>query len=128
MKPLLLPALVTMIAALAAGCSQPTVDEEGVTSDEAALEQQWSLSTPTVFAIEKPIDMSFDDWSNLEVEDPLDHAWRPARTSVQPAVTDRPSSGSSVIRELQHGFGSGPCRPRLNPFKREIGFMCKWTF
>lgn len=120
-----------MAATVAVGCAAPSADEEeSVAGDQAALEQAWSLSTPTVFAIEGPIDTSFDDWSDLEVQDPLDpnHGWRPASTVSRPAVTETPSGGSSVVRQLQHGLGSGPCRPRLNPFKREIGFMCKWTF
>jgi len=127
MKKLLLPLLVAIV-----GCSAEPMEDEASTS-EAALEEQWSLSTPTVFAIEKPMDLTFtgpEDWSDLEVQDPLDpnHAWRPAGTVARPDVTDRPRLGSSIRDQLGHGLGSGPCRPRLNPFKREIGFMCKWTF
>ena len=131
MQRLLLSGFVGVVLGLTAGCSQP-VDEESATSD-AALEQQWSLSTPTIFEIEAPIDMTFtrpEDWSDLEVQDPLDpnHAWRPATTVVRPAITERQGVGSSIRDQLGNGFGSGTCRPRLNPFRREIGFKCKWTF
>jgi len=111
------------------GCAAPSESEDASTSSQSALEESWNGATPTVFAIEKPLDLTLD-WSALEVQDPLDpdHAWRPANTVIRPTVSDRPDEGSSVVRELRHGFGSGPCRPRANPFRREIGIMCKWTF
>ncbi len=111
------------------GCAAQS-DPEAAASSASALEERWSGSTPMIFAIERPFDMSFDDWSDLEVNDPLhpEGAWRPARTVERPEVSARPSEGSSLVRELQHGFGSGPCRPRINPFERSVGFMCKWTF
>jgi len=126
-------AFAGMLMVSLVGCAaQPDSEEaDTATAGQSALEESWSSATPTVFAIEQPLDFNVDWSEGLEVQDPLDpdHEWRAARTVTRPEVSERPANqGSGVIRQLQHGFGSGPCRPRANPFRREIGIMCKWTF
>ena len=129
----LLPGALVFVIGLAVGCAQPVDDEAAATSSSAALEERWSLATPTIFEIEGPLDLTFnrpEDWSDLEVIDPLDphSTWKRASTVAAPTVRERSGVGSTIKDQLGNGFGSGACRPRLNPFKKEIGFKCKWTF
>lgn len=124
---------VFLLASIVGCAARSDAGEEESETSTAALEEAWSLSNPTVYEVERPLDLSFtmpDDWSSLEVADPLDPSgrWRPANAITAPRVIDRPSGGSGIKDKLDHGFGSGPCRLKLNPFKKEIGFRCKWTF
>lgn len=123
--------LGTMIAGGAAGCTGTASEDEEAASTDAALEERWKVAAPTIIAFEQPLDLTFrPDWSEFEVRDPrdLNGLWKPAATIDRPTFTERPSSGSAIQDQLRNGLGSGPCRPKINPFKKEIGFKCTWRF
>jgi hypothetical protein len=110
------------------GCAQSVENTE----EEEAIEQQLKASKPVILEIERPIDLTFDfsDVSEFAVQTPTlgSGAWRPATTSGLPALVERPSEGSRVIDQVRSGFGSGPCRLRLNVGRKEVGVRCKWRF
>lgn len=111
------------------GCAQ-SVDESS--DDEQVLEQQLQTSRPVILEIEKPMDVSFGlgDVSDFAVQTPTlrNDTWRPATTNGRPVIVDRPSGGSQVVDQVRSGFGSGPCRLRLNIGRKEVGVRCKWQF
>ena len=129
------PLLFMAVSVVSLGCSHQPVDEDEELSTESAPLEEARLSSstsgrPTVFAIEGPIhpDFNFDyDWSQSEV-DVLDDGlgsrdgWSPANK------VDQPAFASGIRDKVEGGIGSGPCRLRVQPFKREIGIRCKWTF
>ncbi|MBS2017426.1 MAG: hypothetical protein JST00_31375 [Deltaproteobacteria bacterium] len=128
-----LRAPVMLLLATLVGCAATPADEEDATTSASALEETWRRATPTVFEIEGPIDTRFtrpEDWSRLEVADPLDPSggWRRANTVASPRINERPAAGSTIRDQLDHGLGGGACRLRVNPFREEVGFRCKWRF
>ena len=121
-----------MMTTLLAGCASSADDEEASTDGvSAAIEEQWRVATPTILSIERPLDLTLrdEDFSSFEVRDPLrrEYTWKPARAESA-FVFDKPSVGSKIQDQLKNGFGSGPCRPRINFGRKEIGFRCTWKF
>lgn len=112
-----------------AGCASSAEDPEDGAAE--AAEAVSGTSGPTVVEIEKPLDLDLghttfnleEDWSRGRVEvlqsfGPDDSRWVPANKTRAPNIT-------STIKD---GFGSGPCRLKVNPFKKEVGFRCRWQF